>query len=376
VLALLANTNVHSLLIAGVLTALWLWEEIVRGRSRLTGRRLAWLGLAAGLVAAAALFSVTTAWPDVRTIVTSVHKADVPSVLGSFARLFQRPWETRGELIPIPDTRVWPLPGWPWRALQPALALLLLLGLTPHPRLAVAMLTAFFGLGFFFSFGFEGDLRHKGLLLVLFVTLYWFSLDFGPPRRGTPARFRSLAFLAVWPLVLVWNDGFALFKVRSDIRNELSSVRAFGRWLADHPDHREAIVLGEPDYLLEALPYYAPQRIYIPREARFGKWVRFTTESKAVLRLGELLDTAQDLSRREHREVLIALGLPAAELGRTREYRHSYNKVLEWTPAERERFRQATMHVAGFWSPTTDENFDIYEFLCVPAPHLVSRAQH
>jgi hypothetical protein len=225
----------------------------------------------------------------------------------------------------------------------------------------MAMLAAFLGLGFFFSFGFEGDLRHKGLLLVLFVTLYWLSLDAGQGRPGTMAtRFETLAFLAIWPLVLLWNDAFALFKVRSDIRNELSSVPAFGRWLSDHPDHLGSIVLGEPDYLLEALPYYAPQRIYIPREARFGKWVRFTTESKAVLGLGELLDVAQELSRREHRQVLIALGLPAAEFGRTSSYRHSYNKVLEWTPAEWDRFRRATKQVAGYWSPTTDENFDIY----------------
>ena len=361
VLALLANANVHSLLISGVLTALWLWEEVVRAPGRLEERRLAWLGLGAGLVAAAALLSITTAWPDSRTIVTSVHRADLPSILSSLGRLVHRPWETMGELIPFPDTRVWPLPGWPWRALQTAVALLLLLGLAPHPRLAVAMLAAFLGLGFFFSFGFEGDLRHRGLLLVLLVTLYWLSLDAGPgPPGRVPARLASLAFLAAWPLVLLWNDGFALFKVESDIRNELSSVPAFGRWLSGHPEHRNSIVLGEPDYLLEALPYYAPQRVYIPREARFGKWVRFTTESKAVLGLGELLDAARELSRKEHGQVLIALGIPAVELGRTRSYRYSYNKVLEWTPEERERFRQGTTHVAGFWSPTTDENFDIY----------------
>lgn len=362
-LALLANTNVHSLLIAGILTLLWLWDDAVVDRRVLTARQLGLLGFAAGLILTSALFGLKTALPDERTVATSALQAtNLGDFLRPFAALLRRPWETMEALIPFPNP-------WPWRFLQILLMGGLLLGLAVRTRLALALLAAFLALGFLFKFAYPGVLRHQGILLVFTLVLYWLNAEAGPSIRGSfparfhslPARFNSLALLVVFPLVLFWNDCLAFYKIQEDFKMLCSSSKPLGEWLNSHPEYRDSIILGEPDYLLESLPYYAAQRIYIPRESRFGNWVRFTTDSRPILSLGELLDAAQGLKEKEHQTVFVTMGFPASVFEQKRSVAYSYNKVLTWTPSQWQRFRQSTKRVAEFWSSKGDENFDLYE---------------
>jgi hypothetical protein len=360
-LALLANTNVHSLLIAGVLTVLWLWDEAVVDRQNLSARQLSLLGLAAGLIFAAALFAVKTTLPDERTILThALHATSLKDYLDPFVRILRRPWKTMGELIPSPN---WFLDGRPLHLLQTLLIGTLLLGLTTRTRLALGLLAAFLMLGYLFNFGYPGELRHQGIFLVFVLVSYWLNAEADSSSRSslTAARLNTLALVIVLPLVLLWGDYLAFSKVREDFEFELTSCKALGEWLNNRPEYQDAIILGEPDYSLEALPYYAAQRIYIPRESRFGNWVRFTTESRSVMSLGELLDAAQELKKKEHQTIFVALGFPASQFEQNSPQVYSYNKVLTWTPSEWQRFRQSTKRVAAFWSSRSDENFDLYE---------------
>jgi hypothetical protein len=360
VLALLANTNVHSLLIAGVLTCLWLWDETMVGRQGWTAHRLGLLGLAAGLILAAALFALKTTLPDERTVVTSVHHAtSLDDYLRPFGRSLRAPWRTMDELMPFPD---WIFHGRPGRALQYLLIGALVLGLAVQARLALALLATLVAFGFLFQFVYPGVLRHQGLLLIFALTLYWMNIETGPPvRKNLSARLNTFALLIALPLLLLWTDYYALYKVRQDFRFELSSSAALGKWFRNHPQYREAIILGEPDYFLEALPYYVPQRIFIPRESRFGAWVHFTTEATPVMSLGHLLEVAQMVKAREHQDVFLALGFPTQDFEKSGFKKYPYNKVLTWTPLEWQAFRQHTILMAQFWSSLGDENFDLYK---------------
>jgi hypothetical protein len=358
VLALLANTNVHSLLIAGVLTCLWLWDETVVGRRGFKAHRLGLLGLAAGLILAAALFALKTTLPDEHTIVMPVHNTtSFDDYLRLFGRLLREPWRTLDELIPLSS---WI--GRPGRALQCLLIGALVLGLAVQARLALALLATFVGFGFLFQFVYPGRLCHQGLLLIFALTLYWMNIETGPAvRKNLSVRLNAFALLIALPLSLLWTDYRALAVVRQDFRFERSSSAALGKWFRSHPQYREAIILGEPDYRLEALLYYVPQRIFIPRESRFGAWVQFTKEATPVMSLGHLLEVAQTVKAREHQDVFIALGFPTQDFEKSSFKKYSYNKVLTWTPFEWQTFRQSTILMAQFWSALEDEKFDLYK---------------
>ena len=360
VLALLANTNVHSLLIAGILTCLWLWDETVVGRQDWTAYRLALLGLAASLILAAMLFALKTTLPDERTILTSAHHAtSLDDYLRPFGRLLREPWRTIDGLLPFPD---WIFHGRPGRALQCLLIGALVLGLAVQARLALALLATFVVFGFLFQFVYPGSLRHQGLLLIFALTLYWIDIETDPPvQKNLSARLNTFALLIALPLLLLWTDYHALYAVRRDFRFERSSSAALGKWFRSHPQYKEAIILGEPDYILEALPYYVPQRIFIPRESRFGAWAQFTKEALPVMSLEHLLEVAQTVKAREHQDVFIALGFPTQDFEKSDFKKYSYNKVLTWRPLEWQAFRQRTILMAQFWSSLGDENFDLYK---------------
>lgn len=374
ILALLANTNVHSLMVAGILTVLWLWEETVVDQHGLSARRLWLLGLSCALILTAAIFAVKTALPDERTIAThALHAATFRDYLNPFVKVLCEPWKTMGVIIPGPERLLYFLPqdgvlrsviDTVWHLLQILIIVALLLGLVIRARLALGLTAAFLAFGFLFNFVYSGQLRHQGIFLVFVLVLYWLNAEQGQSFRGAlPARINRLVLIIVLPLLLIWGDCLAIYKVRRDFKQELSSCKALGAWLNCRPEYKDAIILGEPDYSLEALPYYAANRIFIPRESRFGNWVRFTTESRAVISLGELLDAAQGVKKNARHTTLLLLGFPAGLFEHKSSEAYSYNKVLVWTPSEWQRFKQSTKRVAGFWSSTTDENFDLYEVL-------------
>lgn len=353
VLALLANTNIHSLLIASILTLLWLWDEVVVDRQSLTTFRLALLGLAGGLIFTAFLFAIKTVLPDERTIVTqAVHANTIRSYLHPFLMVLRWPWLTMDELLPFRS-------GF-WDGL---LLGMLVLGLTVRTRLALGLLAAILAQGYLFTFVYPGRLRHEGILLLFTLVLYWMDAEAGPLFPGfLPGRLRVLALSVVLPSILLWDGVLAFSKVQQDFKAEMSSTKALGQWLSSHPELQDAIILCEPDYTIEALPYYyGAQHIYIPRESRFGTWVRFSTESMSVMSIGQLMDAAQRLKETESQTVLVVLGFPARDFEQNTSKAIIYKRVLVWTPAEWQRFKQSTKRLAEFRSSVSDENFDLYQ---------------
>jgi hypothetical protein len=366
-LALLANTNVHSLLIAGILTVLWLWDSVVVDleREKLTAQRLSRLGLAAGSVLAAALFSLKTAMPDERTIVTGIHHAkDLKDYIDPLVASLRRPWQSMELLLPFSAIVNGVVATKLLHLVQDLLIGALILGLTSQFRLAGALLAGFLAFGYLFNFAYPGDLRHHGILFVFVLVLYWINAETIQTGRDTLGeRLQALTLATVLPALLLWGDYLAFDKVRRDYQLEVSSSKSLAEWLNRHPEYQNAIILGEPDFALESLPFYATQRIYIPRESRFGNWIKFTTDSMLVMNLGTLLNVAQALKAKERQPVLIALGLSARELETKTSKIYLYNKMLTWTPSEWSRFRYSTKQVTAFWSTASDENFDLYEIL-------------
>lgn len=360
-IALLANTNVHSALLAGILALLWLCDEIGMGRP--TAPRLRRLGLAAAVVLAGGVFAMKTVLPDERSVVTSaVHAGGAAARRPLFLTAAWLPTLAMKNALPRPEANRLGVPR-NWLILS--MTSLLVLGLMTRIPLALGLLAAVLAFGIWSALGYPHALRHQGLLLVFALVLYWLSVETARgDREPIGARFHTLALLVVLPSVLLWDVAVACRNIRRDLDRRLSSCQSLAAFLKGRPELRGAILVAEPDYLIEALPYYAPkQRVYITRESRFGSWTRFTTESRAVMSLGELMATVATLRETESATVLIALGFNRNVFRRQTSVSYSYNKVLRWTAEEWRRFARSTAPLARFRSAVGDENFDLY---CVP----------
>jgi len=132
---------------------------------------------------------------------------------------------------------------------------------------------------------------------VFAVFLYWLCLVSSNKAALTRGKRLcsnvGLFALLILILVSVRRNVTAVF---TDIRLEMSSSKVFGEWLNGSERFRDAILVPEPDYYLESLPYYAKNRIYLARENRFGAVVSYnTTVGRKQLSLGELVGIAGTL---------------------------------------------------------------------------------
>jgi hypothetical protein len=75
--------------------------------------------------------------------------------------------------------------------------------------------------------------------------------------------------------------------------------------LENHAELKDAILMGDPDYMLESLRYWISNRFYFVREGRFGDTVRFNRNSLSSLSLSEVLRAARSLHADSGRPIVI-----------------------------------------------------------------------
>jgi len=205
-------------------------------------------------------------------------------------------------------------------------------------------------------------LRHQGFLLLAILAAIWLArsrppeiLRNAPPLPRLGARLGRAALVGL--LVLQVDAGFAI--ARQELRSARSSGRAFAHFLEAHPAYRNAILISEPDYYAETLPYYIDNRIYVPRERSFSRIVSFTRRSARELSLSELLGSAEQLSRAHGVPVLILWGHPFWEPG---VYAYSFGRKMIISPEGLRAFEEATVLLQRFDAATGDENYAVYAY--------------
>ena len=352
VLALLANTNVHSAIFVCLIAALWLCDTIIEQRTASVRVWSLSLYLSFAIVFASVLLCIVSSMPKENAILNSVNDIGARDLWASFVEVILRPGQSFYDLMP----KVPPL-------LVSLLLYLAVFGLIYRPLFALTALGSLIAFGLSFRLGYGGSYRHQGLFLVFLLFLYWIFIESLKNDRAIK-RTKYLLFntgLYVAMLLLIFFNVYkTTLTVWGDINLEISSSKAFGEFLNTTESYKDAIIVPEPDYLLESLPYYAKNRIYLPREHRFGTTVSWTIEADFRLSLGELLSLAIDLKTYSDQPVLIVLGHLDIYQYEHQKKNYSYNKIFTWNQDEFVEFNRLTIPVAEFMSAYSDENYLVY----------------
>jgi len=367
VLACLANTNIHSLLLAGLLMAFWLWDELGHRRTPFASRAAGGLYLATALLAAGAVAAVLTVWPSDQIVSSETTGYNAWNVLGAIGSTLCDPAKQFGSVAPR-------LPG-----LVAVLINLVFigstLGLVRRPALLVLAWAAIFALSVLFAVVYPGCYRHQGLFIVFLLTLTWMAAEVGPvPTRGrVPVLLVRVGFYGCLPILLVISLASGIYKLTMDVVHDMTGSRAFGAYLDAHAEHQGTILVAEPDFYIESMPYYAQNPIYMVRERRFGDTVSFTRQSRLHLGLGEFLHEAWRVHVEEKREVLLALGHlkdldPLAEPGvAPQSVSYGFGRTFSWSPEDLRMWKGSTEFVARFSDNVAgDERYAIYKLVAPP----------
>jgi hypothetical protein len=323
-LFLLANTNVHSAILAIPLGLLWAWDEARQARRRRAAAALAVLAVALGLC----FFSI---YPSSNQLAIN----NVPITPGTVLPAIFIPCSSFDDVAGF-------LPGVAFTVVIWAA----ILSLKRLP-LILAAAAGTLALSLFFGLVYPGGARHEGLWIAYVFSLMWIRAE----RYGEPPKFIGALGLAA-ALIAQLPYGFGLLTEPRPLSRsqDVAALTGANRCLGG------AIIIADPDYMADALPYYLANPIYSVREQRFTKVLTFPASTKQHISLGYLLDVAQKLSGRFRRPVLIlmhdTLQGPKVAGGLFYSTRIS--------AAELERFGRATTKLAALRPSRTDEEYDVY----------------
>jgi hypothetical protein len=367
-LFLLANCNVIATILAAAFLLFW-FVDILDETGPRWSAAMANFALNAAIAAAGAALCFATVYPTCNDAAVAVHPAGVAArdILGAIANPAPAFAHLLGRQVAPTYLVV------PWTPILVALGGPLLIGATfgliERKGALLACLASVAGLSAFFLLVYPGDYRHEATWLAFVIAMYWISWKPNRPVREQAALHKNGRF------TLVRRVGFACFLVLIAVQATLgladlafaaivgapeSRSRDFADLVSRRPDLKDAILIGDPDYMLEPMHYYLPNRTYLVREQRYGDTVRFTRKARLNLTLCDILDEAHAIRTSSGRPVVILLAWRLGEMDSARVYRESYVWTFSAPGDEIERFRDATTLLAQFPKATSSETYDVY----------------
>lgn len=362
-LLFLANCHLLSMLLVPSLLLLWLVDILCNERAE---RRVAFNFFLINVAIAALGVGVCL----LTTLPTFNDAARVERPSGITLKLL-----LSAVFLPAAQFRDLILPGYTKLA-EGKLAILLslimfgsTLGLIRRIGAFVAALASLVGLSMFFALISPGAYRHEALWLVMMVAMYWLATAKGTQEDLVlPARLRSF----VGPVSLIGSILFLLIlllqvpvSIRQLVRTfqngpPYSRSRDLGTLVKSNPNLQEAIIIGDPDFLVEPLSYYIPNQTYLIREQRYGNVVHFTRNARLQISLSDILQNAQTLHTQTGRQVIILLEDRLNAGDSPHVDKEGYDWKLTITPDEVRTFQRSTHLIASFGPVSYDETFDVY----------------
>ncbi|KFD25823.1 hypothetical protein [Sphingobium yanoikuyae] len=345
-LTLLAETNVHSAILAGGLLGVWL-TDVFPGKDRI-GQWLVRRVLPASLcMLIAVLICFLTVWP-------TFNDAAVNQTPVTGTRLFL------AAIVPgIGFASTLPILPMVAMSLTLAGATLILHG---RPFHILAAWIALGAMSLLFTVMYGASDRHRELWIVYLITLFWMRLDRDREegRQIYPNRIKAVGQAAFTVLLAVYVAKFGI-TAASQLQAPSSRSYDLAQLIASSADLNRAIAISDPDYALEALPYYSPSTpIWRIRQGGFSTINHFTShDAKLDLKLHDITQTARLLSACNSRPVLVILQRSPVP-GQPAEFTSGYNWTTRYSLLDIAEFLKETEKLKQFGAVTTDESFTVY----------------
>jgi hypothetical protein len=360
-LFLLANTNALSVLLVGAFLLFYFVDVVSAQGIRWTPPLRTFL-LNFAIAAAGVLACLATIYPpSADAIPIGIQRG---FELSRVVTVVLEPALTFGELVRIQHWNAIGLGG-VGNITMSLVMFLSVLGLIRSPGALIAALAALIGFSLFFTLVYPGAYRHQALWLVFLLSMYWITRD----RRDGTGRLQPeprLAWTSVVGSTLMWLlvsvQLLGSIRVIADVASGLpmSRSRDFSQLIKDRPDLENAIIIADPDYLLEALPYYIQNPTYLMREQRFGNVTSFTKKALLNLDLDHILNVAKRLNQERGEPVIILMAQTLDPGQPAKEYPEGYNWKLSVAPDEVRRFLASTQLLAHLAPSRLDESYDVY----------------
>lgn len=238
------------------------------------------------------------------------------------------------------------------------------LGLVRRPAALAASLAALIAFKLFFYFVYFSSYRHEILYVIFLLALYWMVEDgAGGTWQHRPWHDRvQLVGTAVFLALLAVQSGRLLNAVHMQIDGIPDSSAAKVAKLLQRPELSRAIVMGDPDTMLEPLPYYVDNPIWLLRQQRFGHVVPLATKGRHELGMEDVLSDAMRLHRQTGRPVVFLSHLNLQDQ-REEHFPHMiFRDATTLRPREVRHFLESTTLIAKLWGAGSDEEYDVYVY--------------
>ncbi len=370
-LFLLANCNVPSAVDVGGLLLLW-FVDVLSCETTDRPRRIQIFLCNASLAALGVVTCFVTVFPTFNdSAIIDMHGVTIKTLMKG---LFLPSLQFRDSCA-LPGAgrlmKVVPSLGKPLVVLQSLILFGSTLGLIRRIGAFLAALTTLVGFSLYFVVIYPGEYRHQALWLVFMICSYWLAAP-----RDAQGEFGSHASLRPFVRCLA-TGGTALFVFVMLLQLPASARKIFrvmsapaaaldnrndniGSILAGHPELHEAVVIADPDFLLETLPYYVSNPTYLMREQRYGNVVHFTRKAQLDLSLGDVLTNARRLREETGRPVVILLSHQIDPSLPTQVSEEGYDWKFTITPEQARAFQLSTHFIARRPPAETTEEYDAF----------------
>ena len=353
-LLLLANTNVIAAMMVAAFLLFWFLELLEEESLQWSAKWKNFL-LNASLATVGAALCAATMLPTVNDA-AAVNWADVSPVSAAFKALINPGATTPGTLL----GGAFPSP------FVSAILFSLPLVLLPNRAAFASALAGLLLLSVFSGIGAVGSYRHALVWFVFFVSLLWISWEdiSNSLRMRHEKQIKIFHYIGIFVFFFYaefqFISGILAFERAITGKSLESRTKDLGALLRSSEKLSHAIVIPEPEFIVEALPYYASNPIYFVRENRFGKYVRFSRSGKLHSDLGEILTISKNLQKTRKLPVVIVITHKIKKLLPNAKYRESYNWSFSASEAQISNFRSSTKLIAEFGPVVSDESFDVY----------------
>ncbi|HEX5237112.1 MAG TPA: hypothetical protein VFW39_01445 [Sphingomicrobium sp.] len=344
ILILLCNTNVPScLLAAGFL--LFRFVEFFSDDGGRTKRELLIFAGNAALAAAGAFLCFITVYP-------TFNDAALSSNAGHFGA---------GSIVAalFDDHR-----GFSHLVLGPVALAISCLAFVRRPAALAAAIFGLIALKLFFYFIYGSLYRHEVLYIFYLLSLFWMTAEGAVGGRRGKRWMNLLQLCGAWAFiaVLAASTIVLLSPVHEQLLGKPYSRSADVAKLLQRPELSGAIVMADPDTMLESLPYYVDNRLWMLRQRRFGKVTRLSENARRNLTLDEVLADAQTLHSQTGRPIVFLSHVPLqAERPERTPVMFDYSTTI--TPDSVRRFRASTHQIASLRGlQIGDEAYDVFVY--------------